>query len=142
MKKLQKIALALLFVMIFSVGCVKNTGFSVETGRMETKGEEIDYTVVAKEDIPQTLAEEIEAQKEQGFRLSYTDEGYLYLARGYGKQPPGSSIQVRSVTGDADTIYYETTLLGPDNVQPQDETDTFPYIVVKIEGNGQNVVFR
>ena len=140
MRNKKKTVFAVLILVLLCVGCAKTD--VLQTAQKWSHGEEIDYTVVATEDIPPTLAAKIDAQSEQEFRLTYSDGGYLYLARGYGKQPAGSSIRVTSLRKNQDDIYFATTLLGSSDKQPQDEKAGFPYIVVKLEDYGQNVVFE
>ena len=140
MRNQRKTVFAVLIIVLLFTGCAKTD--VLQTAKNLSQGEEIDYTVVAAEDIPPTLASEIDAQAEQEFRLTYSDGGYLYLARGYGKQPAGSSIRVTSLRKDKDDIYFATTLLGSSDSQPQDEKAGFPYIVVKLADYGQNVVFE
>ena len=56
---------------------------------------DIDFTVVDPEDIPEELAAQIEEARTEPFRLTYGDNGYLYIARGYGtKDTSGYSVEV------------------------------------------------
>ena len=46
------------------------------------KIQDIEFTVVAPEDVPEELKEDIEKVRDTPFRLTYADQGYLYMARG------------------------------------------------------------
>lgn len=45
------------------------------------KIQDIEFTVVAPEDVPEELKEDIEKARISPFRLTYADQGYLYMAR-------------------------------------------------------------
>ena len=58
------------------------------------KIQDIEFTVVAPEDVPEELKEDIEKARDTPFRLTYADQGYLYMARGYGeKEKTGYSVE-------------------------------------------------
>lgn len=44
------------------------------------KIQDIEFTVVAPEDVPEELKEDIEKARDTPFRLTYADQGYLYMA--------------------------------------------------------------
>lgn len=116
-------------------------GCSIVEEAGEARGEP-DYTVVAKEDIPPELAAQIEAGCMQEMKLIYADSGVLYLVRGYGEQPAGSSIQVLELYQAADGIHLDTQLSGGGNPANTQTTRAYPYIVVKLLSDEQNVVFE
>ena len=63
------------------------------------KIQDIEFTVVAPEDIPEELKEDIEKARDTPFRLTYADQGYLYIARGYGeKEKTGYSVEATHAT--------------------------------------------
>lgn len=127
--------------LIMLLGCAMLGGCSIEeTNR--SKVEDIDYTVVADEDLPETLIEEIDSIGDEEIKLSFSDGEYLYLVRSYGVQPAGSSIQVLSLYRTKNAIVFDTKLLGNEEGQTQDENTSNPYIVVKLQGEEQNVVFE
>ena len=103
---------------------------------------DIDYTVMAPEDVPQELLAELEKEQEKPCRLTYADNGYLYIAQGYGKKDTsGYSVQVEECYESEDAVCFQTSLMGPDRKEEIIEEDTYPYIVVKIEYTDKNVVF-
>ena len=125
------------FLVVLLVVCLF-TGCSIEEGQAGKRSEP-DYTVVAQEDIPESLLEQIEAQKMQEMKLCYADGDAFYLVRGYGEQPSGSSIQVLELYGTDDGIVFDTQLVGGGE---QATTSAYPYIVVKLLCDEQNVVFE
>ena len=75
---------------------------------------DMEFTVVDPLEIPRELQEDIDDKKENVFKITYADEGYLYIARGYGKQDTsGYSVEVKSCYESKDSICLKTNLLGP-----------------------------
>ncbi|MCI7131553.1 MAG: protease complex subunit PrcB family protein [Lachnospiraceae bacterium] len=134
MKKKRMVLLAGLLACLFA-GC------SIETGERQ-KLSEPEYTLVAQEDIPQELMEQIEAEKTEDMKLTYADDGALYIVRGYGPQPGGSSIQVLELYYTDDGIVFDTQLVGGGENTGDETTSAYPYIVVKLLCGEQNVVFE
>ena len=116
-------------------------GCSMETGERQ-KLSEPEYTLVAQEDIPQELMSQIEAAKTEEMKLTYADDGALYIVRGYGPQPGGSSIQVLELYCTKDGIIFDTQLVGGGENTGNETTSAYPYIVVKLLCDEQNVVFE
>lgn len=109
----------------------------------EEPGEEISYTVIDKEEIPEELKTQIEQEKSRTMELTYADRGYLYAVRGYGEQKTsGYSIEVRQCVETDHAIYIETDLLGPEKTETITKTETYPYVVVKMEYRNRQVIFQ
>lgn len=125
----------LLLIMVIT-GCKKE----------EEKGEKIkdlDFTVIEEADIPEELLTIINEKKEQAFKLSYTNDNYLYIARGYGAQKSGGySIRVLECSLTDNAICFKTELIGPSEQDLVSQTVTHPYIVVKLEFIDKSVVFE
>lgn len=118
------------------------TGCSAETLSTE-KLRDIDFTVVDEDDIPEELEEMIDEKEEKPFKLTYADNGDLYIAVGYGQQPTtGYSIQVKELYESENAIYIHTNLIGPAKDEKIVERETEPYIVIKTEYIDKNVVFQ
>lgn len=104
---------------------------------------EIDYSVVARAEIPEPLVELIEQKMEKPFQMTFQDKNQLYLVEGYGKQDyHGYSIQVDDLYLEHNTIYCETTLLGPRVEDLKQKNECFPYIVLMIEYRNEPIIFR
>ena len=66
------------------------------------------------------------------FASVYGEE--LYIAIGYGEQPSGGySITVNEFYETPDSLFIDTTLLGPGSAENVTDTPTTPYIVIKTE---------
>lgn len=126
-------------VLAFSVcipGCVKQTDTS-------EKLRDLEFTVLDKEAVPPELSGVIEEKKEKPFRLSYGDQGVLYIAEGYGGQPTsGYSVEVNSLYETEDAVCIRTSLMGPEKGEETEETVTYPYVVVQLEYIGKDIVFN
>ena len=84
------------------------------------------------------------AEKEtQVFKLTYADQGALYVAEGYGEQSTsGYSIEVKDCYETENAVYVRTNLMGPAKDEQIVETETYPYIVIKMEFIDKNIVFE
>lgn len=107
------------------------------------KIKDLEFTVVEKGQEPQELLTMIEEKKQEPFKLTYGDNGYLYIAQGYGaKETSGYSIEVSECYEAANAIYIHTNLEGPSKDEQVEEKTTYPYVVVKLELIEKNVVFE
>lgn len=118
------------------------TGCSIK--KEDTKKiQDIEFTVVAPEDAPEELKADIEKARDTPFRLTYADQGYLYMVRGYGeKESNGYSVEVNECYETSDSIRIQTTLLGPEKGEKTKEMKTYPYVVMKTEYRDKNVIFE
>ena len=112
----------------------------------ETEKEEdrnnLEFTVVSEDRLPDELKEILDQKKESAFKLTYADEGYLYICVGYGKQERGGySVTVNELYETDNAIYVNTNLLGPKAGSSPGTSPSYPYIVLKIEFRDKTVVF-
>lgn len=108
-----------------------------------TKKQELDFTVLEKEDIPEELKTQIEEKKDEPMKLTYTDQGQMYLVRGYGKkESSGYSIEVKELYETENAIHICTELKGPGEKEQVIEKNTWPYLVVKLDYQDRHVVFE
>lgn len=78
-KGLQIFGIWCLSLMILLTGCeMKQVGNMAKT--------EVEFTVVEPDEVPSELAVIIEENKQGEIKLTYEDQGYMYLVRGYGQQ--------------------------------------------------------
>lgn len=114
----------------------------------EEKGEaeekiNLEFSVVAENEIPEALLNMIQEKKEEPFRFTYKEGDLLYFTEGYGKQPTGGySIQVDEVYKQGGTVYCRTTLKGPSSKEELVQTVTYPYIVFATEYTGEPTIFK
>lgn len=134
---------ALCLAVLLSVCCAGCVTRQPETEKLQ----DLEFTVVDEDEIPEEFAEVIEAKKEKPFKLTFTDrtsgeDPVLYIAEGYGAQPEsGYSVSVTEVYETENAVCVRTELLGPDKGEDTEETITFPYVVVCIEYSEKSVVF-
>ena len=103
---------------------------------------DLDFTVMDKEKVPNELKTAILENRDLPFKLTYADQGYLYIAEGYGPQPKsGYSVEVTGLYETENAIYIHTNLLGPEKGEKTEEVTTYPYVVVKLEYIEKNVIF-
>lgn len=108
----------------------------------EAEKEPVEFTVVELEDIPEELLEVINENKQGEIKMTFEDGGYTYIVRGYGQQKTGGySIAVNMVYIAGDELHMDTSLIGPPQDKKIMEEPSYPYVVVKVEGQEQTVVF-
>lgn len=137
--KLQKIAcvsMALVAVASLLTGCAIE-----KTNR--TKVRDLEYHVVAEEEIPEELKKQIEEKKAADFKLTYETPEQLYIVRGYGEQATGGySIQVAELYLSNNAVFFKTTLIGPRKGENVAKSPSYPFIVLQTERVDKNVVFE
>ncbi len=113
------------------------------TRRQKTqKLRDLEFTVLDKEAAPPELKLLIEDNKTVPFKLTYADQGQLYIAEGYGAQPTtGYSVEVEGLYETQDAVYIHTNLLGPEKGEETKEITTFPYVVIQLEYIEKDVLF-
>lgn len=103
----------------------------------------MEFTVLDKDSIPPELATQINEKKAEPFFMTYTDQGLLYIARGYGEQPTsGYSVEVDEFYETADALRVHTNLSGPEKGEETEDTATFPYVVIQTEEMEKEVLFN
>ena len=113
-------------------------------GMSEGQREPVEFTVLAEEEIPDTLKQMIDEQKEAPFQLSYQDGSAWYLAVGYGRQDSsGYSIQVPDFYRTENGLVLDTELLGPETEPTGNgRAPSTPYIVVLTEYRDESVTYE
>ena len=109
------ISICLCALFCLSFGC---------TSKKEERLQEIDFTVVDDDEIPEELKTIIDQKKTGEFKLTYADQDELYIVVGYGKQ----------------NIVVTSVLLGPEGEEPANIS--YPYAVIKIEYRPEPVLFQ
>ena len=105
--------------------------------------QEVSFTIISKECIPDSLAKLIEERKEEEMKLTYVDQGKRYIVIGYGKQNSGGySIYIKDFYKTENAIYVDTCLMGPKEKKEVQETSSYPVMVLRISEMGLPVVFQ
>ena len=102
----------------------------------------LDFTVVSEERLPEELLTQINEKKLSPFKITFMDDGYVYICIGYGEQSTGGySISVNALDQLANAIRVDTNLIGPKPDTEKKEGKSYPYIVIKTVDLGMPVVF-
>ncbi len=117
------------------------TGCGVEkTNR--TKVRDLEYKIVAEEEIPEELKTQIEEKKAADFKITYETPENLYIIRGYGEQATGGyCIQVKELYLSNNAVFFASELIGPRKGENVAKSPSYPYIVIMTEKVDKNVVF-
>jgi len=108
-----------------------------------TKVRDLDYHVVAEEELPDELSRQIQEKKAADFKLTYETPEHLYIVRGYGEQETGGySIQLAEFYLSSNAVFFKTTLIGPRKGENVAKSPSYPYIVIRTEKVDKNVVFE
>ena len=100
-------------------------------------------SAIEEEDIPQSLREMIKGGEKKPFRITYSDQGFLYIAQGYEVQPTtGYSVEVKELYETETAVCIKTTLIGPKKGEEKEKAETYPYIVVQTEDVKKDVLFK
>lgn len=134
-KRKYILMIILLGVLMLPSGCVRK--------ECEEKVKDLEFTVTKEEELPEALRQQIEEKKEGDFRFTYSDNEYLYVARGYGIQETGGySISVEDCYLSDTAICVKTRLQGPENGEEVTKAPSYPFIVLKLELREEEVLFQ
>ncbi len=106
------------------------------------KIKDLECTIISEENIPEELLAMIEEKKENPFKMTFEDQGFLYICVGYGVQQTGGySIAMNALYETANAIYVDTNLIGPQPEEKSNIVASYPYVVIKTEFIDKPVVF-
>lgn len=124
----------------FLVGMLSGCGVGTNE---DTRLRDLDFTVVSEERLPEELKQIIDERKKAEFKVTYTDNEYLYICVGYGEQNTGGySIAVNDLYLTENAICISTSLLGPSTDEAATGAPSYPYIVVKLEYLDKTIEFE
>lgn len=107
------------------------------------KVKDLDFTVVATENIPDELEGILEEKKAEPFYQAYSDGEFMYLCVGYGEQATGGySITVDALYLTEESVRMATTLVGPGAAEKVAEASSYPYVVICTEYMDKPIVFE
>lgn len=135
LNRIGQMLLTMALVVVLLAGC------TILEDRTE-KVKDLNFNVLTENEIPEELRNQIEEKKENVFKLTWSDDAYLYICVGYGAQNAGGySVTVNDLYLTANAIYIDTTLLAPDTKPQIAGTTSYPYVCVKLEYIDKTVVF-
>lgn len=137
MKSVKIVCAVVIFLLTIQIsGCEGNYKGS-------EKGLNLEYTVLGETKIPEEFLSQIEEKKAEKFELTYRDNEYLYIAKGYGEQETsGYSVAVTNLTTENEVVYFESKLLEPQENENVNHNSSFPYVVIKTELIEFPVIFK
>ena len=131
---------AMIMALILVSGIWCGCGIEKTDGK---KIRDLEYEIIEEEDIPEELKAKIEEKKEADFKLTYESDRYLYIVRGYGEQETGGySIQIPDFYLTKNAIVFDTNLMGPSKDEVKNAAPSYPYLVIRVENQDKNIIFR
>ena len=135
---MRKAISLIIFACVVGMICGGCKGIKIE----EAERERIEYTLVQQDEVPEVIRNLIEERKMREFQFTYKSGENLYLFKGYGQQMTGGySIQITDLSESENAVFFETKLVGPDEVDVGSEP-SYPYIGVKMNYRDKPVQFR
>ncbi|MCD8152942.1 MAG: protease complex subunit PrcB family protein [Clostridiales bacterium] len=129
-------------LLIVLLGVLLTCGCSLQKAGTE-KIRDLDYTVLAETEIPEALLEKITENQSDDLKMTYREDDYLYIVRGFGMQETGGySIRMQELYLAENAIYFDADLIGPENGEDVEKAVSYPYIVIKTERLEENVIFE
>lgn len=130
-------------VLLMITVLVSVTVFGCKKEEEKDKLADLEFTVVSEAELPEELKKLIDEKKANEFKLSYSADGSLYIAVGYGEQKTGGySISVKALYLTENAIVMDTDLTGPAQGEEVSRAPSYPYIVVRTEDRPESIVFR
>lgn len=135
-QRIRVFVLAVCCILVWFSGCgVEKAG--------EEKVQDIDYCIVEENDIPKELMAKIQEKKAADLKMVFENDDFVYIVRGYGEQETGGySIQVTDVYLTKNAVVFRSNLVGPAKDEVKNVVPSYPYVVLKIQNMGKNVIFE
>lgn len=138
MSELEK---RILSVLILCMLCMSVIACGKKQDPME-KIKDLEFSVISEDKLPDELLAMIEEKKTAPFKLTFQDQGFLYICVGYGEQETGGySIAVNDLYETGNAVYIDTNLIGPGPEEKGKLAPSYPYVVVKTEFVEKPVAF-
>lgn len=139
MYELKKRLWSVLFVCLLCMGVI---ACGAKHDPME-KIKDLEFSVIAEDNLPEELLGILSEKKLSPFKLTFQDQGFLYICIGYGEQETGGySITVNELYETGNAVYIDTNLIGPSAEEKSKKSPSYPYVVVKTEYIDKPVVFE
>lgn len=132
---MRKVIFLILIICICCSGCSKK--------KESIKIKDIEFTVCDEGKLPDELVNIINEKKENSFKLTYSNQDYLFIVVGYGEQNRGDlSITVDELFLSKNAVYVDTNLVGSKDSKADKNLISYPYIAIKCEKYDLPVVFK
>ncbi|MCD8381111.1 MAG: protease complex subunit PrcB family protein [Lachnospiraceae bacterium] len=127
---LIRLSTVCLYMAVFLTACSVS---EVNSGAGE-KVEDLEYVILDEDRIPEELMPLIEERYEEAVQMTYTDNDYLYVCIGYGKQEnSGYTIVVNDFFRGENGVLVDTSLIGPAAGEERINEPQYAYIVLRTE---------
>ena len=138
----RRMLAALGAVMVLVLGCIGFTGCHGEKEN-DRKIQDLEFSVVGENEIPQALTELIAKKREKSFKLTYADGKDMYIVIGEGPQTGGGySVVVKELYLTDNSVVIRTELLGPEKGEASGTDQSYPVLIVKTAYMEEPVVFQ
>lgn len=128
-------------IMLVCLLCMSVMACGIKRDPMK-KIRDLEFSVIAEDKLPEELLASINEKKAQSFKMTFQDQGFLYICVGYGEQDTaGYSVTINALYETENAVYMDTNLIGPGPEEKGQNTQTYPYVVVKMENIDKPVVF-
>ena len=130
-----------LVLTVFVVGAMLG-GCSTTTSN-GTKLSDLEYVIVEEAEMPEELLSMIEEKKAADFKVTFEEDGALYIVRGYGEQETGGySIRINECYLTSNSVVFDTELVGPRKGESVSKSPSFPDVVIKTTTQEEPIVFE
>lgn len=103
----------------------------------------MEFVVLQEEEIPEELKKRMDAEQMKDYRMTYTEQEKLYIARGYGeRETDGYRVRVKECYETENTICIHTELLGPEKGEKLRREKTNPHVVISLSAVEKPVIFN
>lgn len=138
----KRAVMALGIMAVLIVGCIGFTGCHGDEEESK-KVQDLEFSVVGENEIPQALKELIGKKREKPFKLTYADGKEMYIVIGEGPQTGGGySVAVRELYLTDNAVVIRTELIGPEKGEASGTDISYPVLIVKTAYMEEPVVFR
>lgn len=104
---------------------------------------DMEYETVDGPELPETLRQKIEEEKEEPFLLAYGDGGRLYIALGYGEQESGGySVRIEEAYETEDAVCIRTCLTGPDEGEEVLREADYPWAALEADYTEKRILWE
>lgn len=118
------------------------TGCKLENAK-DKKIKDLDYTICDESKLPEELADMIKEKRKEPFKLTYRTKDYLYIVVGYGAQNRTDlNVIMSELYLTENAIYVDTDLTSVEADTLEDNLVSYPWIAVKCELYGLQVIFK
>lgn len=127
---------------MLTAAALLSSGCSARRADREKTGE-LEYETVDGPELPETLRQKIEKEKDEPFLLAYGDGRRLYIALGYGEQESGGySVRIEEAYETEDAVCIRTCLTGPDEGEEVLREADYPWAALEADYTEKRILWE